>query len=618
MTHTNNLQELCKLIRYDILTATTEAGSGHPTSSLSGTELMATLWFGGFLHVDFAYPKAISNDRIIFSKGHAAPLLYAMYHAAGVISQEELLSLRKFGSKIEGHPTPDFEQIDVATGSLGQGLSAGLGMALGVKHHMKSGSLKIDREPKVFVVLGDSEMAEGQVWEAMQLASYYKVNNLVGIIDVNRLGQRGPTMLEWDLETYKKRAESFGWEAIVVDGANIEEITKAYEQAVHATEKPTMIIAKTKKGQGITALADMDDWHGKPLPKDKMEAALQELGNLDTTMKGAVAKPKNAEIKLPKNTSTDVEAPYEMSANVATREAYGTALVELAKKYPQLVALDAETSNSTYAEKLKKTDGDKFYEMFIAEQNMASTAVGMSKVELVPFISSFAAFFTRAFDQIRMAQYSEANVKVVGSHAGVSIGVDGSSQMALEDLAMMRSILHGLVLYPSDAVSTIKLAEELIKHQGIGYMRLTREKTPIIYDKNEQFVIGGSRIVKSSDNDSIVIIAAGITLHEALKAHTHLQQEGIHVTVIDAYSVKPLDEKTIKEQAIKTGKVIVVEDHYPCGGLGEAVKTALCGKNVQVAHLCVNKIPHSGQPEELLRFAEIDTQAIIAKVKEMK
>lgn len=618
MQNINLLHELTKALRYDILQSTTEAGSGHPTSSLSGVELMTPLWFGGFMHVDFNNPKSIANDRIIFSKGHACPLLYALYHRAGVISTEELMSLRKFGSKIEGHPTPEFEQIDVATGSLGQGLSAGLGMALGIKQHIKNDNLNITREPKVFVVLGDSEMAEGQVWEAMELAAHYNVNNLVGIIDVNRLGQRGATMLGWDLETYKNRVESFGWEAIVVeDGHNLEQTYKAFEMAVHATDKPVMIIAKTQKGYGISLLADKDDWHGKPLPKDKLDEAIAELGNVQIELKAEVAKP-SADVKnISHQSAKAIEAHYDKNTLVATREAYGEALIKLGEQHSNIVVLDAETSNSTYAEKFKKPFADRFYEMFIAEQNMVSVAIGMSKVGFIPFVSSFSAFFARAFDQIRMAQYSEADIKIVGSHAGISIGADGSSQMGLEDIAMMRTPLESVVLYPSDAVSTLKLAEALVTFHGTSYLRLTREKTPILYENSDTFTIGGSKVVIDAANAQVVLIGAGITLHEGMKAAAQLAQNGIQVTVIDAYSVKPLDTVTIMKHAEKTGKVLVVEDHYPCGGLGEAVKTALSGKAIQIGHIAVKEIPHSGSPQELLQWAGIDAEGIIKEVKKL-
>lgn len=613
---TASINELIHLIRYNILTSTTAAGTGHPTSSLSAVELLTVLFFQGYFRYDFDNPKNIFNDRIIFSKGHAAPLLYSLYQAAGIISREELLSLRKFSSRLEGHPTPELPYVDVATGSLGQGLSTGLGMALGVKLKIKNSKIKISREPNIFVLLGDSEFAEGQIWEALQLAGHYRTNNLIGILDVNRLGQRGETMLGWDVKTYQKRISSFGWETIVIDGHNVAEITRAYEEIGNSkSEKPKMIIAKTIKGKGISFLENHDNWHGKSLPEADLQKALAEIEPVDTQLTATVSKPEiiqNVPVKKPIKIDFP---PYDRTKLAATREAYGDGLIAIAKKSDGLVVLDAETSNSTYAEKIKKTHPELFYEMYIAEQNMVSTAVGFDKIGYIPFVSSFAAFLTRAFDQIRMSQYSKANIKIVGSHAGVSIGPDGSSQMALEDLAMMRSILHSVVLYPSDAISTIKLIELLYNFHGISYLRLTREKTPILYNENETFSIGGSKVLFQSDKDTAVIVAAGITLHESIKAYNELQKENISVAVIDAYSVKPLDEKTIKSFAEKTKKVIIVEDHYPYGGLGEAVKSALSGMNIEIRHLAVTKIPQSGKPAELLRFEEIDAEAIVKAAK---
>lgn len=613
-----SLSDLIKLIRYNILTSTTAAGTGHPTSSLSAVELLATLFFRGFIKMDLDNPKYIFNDRIIFSKGHASPLLYSLYQAAGVISHEELSTLRQFDSILEGHPTPRFKYIDVATGSLGQGLSIGLGMALGIKLKIKQENLSFSREPKVFVLLGDSEMAEGQVWEALQLASHYQTNNLIAILDVNRLGQRGETMLGWDVETYEKRISAFGWETVVVDGHNVEEIARAYETLLNvANSKPKMIIAKTVKGKGISFIEDQDNWHGKSLPETDLQKALAEIGPINKTLVGTVSKPEIVKVNT-STTTLELDVPeFDKNKLIATREAYGEALIGIAEKTKNIVVLDGETSNSTYAEKIKKTHPELFFEMYIAEQNMASTAVGFDKVQYKAFISTFAAFLTRAFDQIRMSQYSEAQVKVIGSHAGVSIGPDGSSQMALEDLAMMRSILKSIVLYPSDAVSTIKLVELMYNYEHVSYLRTTREKTPLLYSASDSFKIGGSKVVFESENDVAVVIGAGITLHEAIKAYHELQKEHISIAVVDAYSVKPLDEETIKRLAKKTNKVVVVEDHYPYGGLGEAVKNCLSGMDAQVCHLSVTKVPRSGTLAELLRFEEIDAQAIIQAVKSL-
>ncbi len=609
----NNLRELTKLIRSNIITSTTKAGSGHPTTSLSAVEIMTVLWFGGYLQYDFDDPKYIFNDRMIFSKGHASPLLYSLYQAAGKITTEELLSLRKFTSRLEGHPTTELPWVDVATGSLGQGLSVGLGMALGIKYQMKAQKLKPKREPHVWVLMGDSEFAEGQIYEALQLASHYKLNNLIGILDINRLGQRGATMLQWDLETYQKRLESFGWNTIVIeDGNNLEAVTEAFTH-LNTANTPMMILAKTKKGAGVSSVEDKDGWHGKPLTQEMTDAALKEIGTFDTSLTGTVEIPEKVTVKsLSRNTISMPETAPD--AQMATREGYGEAMKYIAED-ESVVILDAETSNSTYAEKMKETAPERFFEMYIAEQNMVSVALGMSKIGLKPFASSFAAFLSRAYDQIRMAQYSDPNIKIVGSHAGVSIGEDGSSQMALEDISMIRALLHSTVLYPSDPVSTIKLVDEMRKHEGLSYLRLTRAKTDTLYEPKESFTIGGSKVLRESGKDTAVIIAAGITVHEALKAQQELEKTGVFVAVIDAYSIKPLDTDTIRSFAEKTGHIIVVEDHYPHGGLGEAVRTAVDNSEVRITHLCVKKTPRSGSPSELLRLENIDAEAIIDAVK---
>lgn len=610
MINSKTLTNLAKKIRYDILTSTTKAASGHPTSSMSACELMTTLFFGEFLKQDITKPQDIYNDRIVFSKGHASPLLYALYETAGGITYDELMTLRQFGSPIEGHPTPRFKYADIASGSLGQGLSVGAGMALGLKKRFQS------KPPAVYVLMGDSEFTEGQIWEALEIASYYNLSNLVGILDVNRLGQRGETPLGWDIKTYEKRIASFDWNTIILeDGHDIESVWTAYEgtqELMKKSSKPTMIIAKTIKGKGVSFLENKDGWHGKALPEDMLKTALQELGDVDTMIKGTISLPRRSEtlIEISKKQSFDTAIPFDTTEKIATREAYGYALQKLGEDH-HVVALDAETSNSTFAEALAKKYPDQFLEMFIAEQNMVSLALGLSKINFIPFVSTFAAFLTRAFDQIRMAQYSEGSFNIIGSHAGVSIGQDGSSQMGLEDIAMMRSILKSVVLYPSDGVSAYKLALALYKCQGIGYLRLTREKTPVLYKPDEEFVIGGSRVVKQSNDDKAVVITAGITLHEALKAYHTLQNKGIDIAVIDAYSVKPLDEKTIQSHARRTKQVIVVEDHYPAGGLGEAVMNCLKHeKDIEIKHLAVSEIPCSGTPQELLKFAKIDADAI--------
>lgn len=616
MQKTQELLNIADRLRLNILESTTKSGSGHPTSSLSSVEVLAELVFNGHLKYDFDNPKYIFNDRLIFSKGHAAPLLYSIYEACGVISRADLLSLRQFGSDFEGHPTPRIKWVDVATGSLGQGLSVGLGMALGINKHLAGYKENIIKEPRVFVLLGDSEMAEGQIWEAMQIASYYKVRNLIAIVDVNRLGQRGETMLSWDIDAYVKRAEAFSWDTATINNGNdaLEVATVFKNKLANTTlKKPLMIFAKTKKGAGVSFFEDKDSWHGKPLPESELETALKNYNNLDTNIIYKVAKPEKINTENTPN-KLNFEFP-RIPELMATREAYGEGLKMLSVQN-NLVVLDAETSNSTFAEKIKETDNSKFYEMFIAEQNMVSVGLGMSKLGFNVYLSSFAAFLTRAFDQIRMARYSQGNLKIAGSHAGVSIGVDGSSQMAIEDIAMARSVLDSVVIYPADGTSTIKLLKALNSYNGISYLRLTREKTPKLYTDAYDFYIGGSHILKQSSKDTAVVFTAGITLFEALNAHKQLLQEGVNICVVDLYSIKPLDKKTVLELTNKIKNVVVVEDHGECGGIGEAVLQALAGTQCNFKHLAVRKNPRSGKMEELLSFENIDTASIVKAVKD--
>jgi len=605
------VDQLAKLIRYFSLISTTQAGSGHPTSSLSGADLMAVLFFNGYFKFDIKNPDNLNNDRLIFSKGHASPLFYSLWAAAGAVTEEELLTLRKFGSKLEGHPTREFEFTEVPTGSLGQGLSVGVGMALSAKLN------KIGYN--TFVLLGDSEMAEGSVWEALEIGSHYKLNNLIGVLDVNRLGQRGETMLGWDVNTYQERISSFGWETIIVDGHNLEEISSAYKTALGSTAKPTMVIAKTIKGKGISFLENKDGWHGKALSKEELEKALSELGTLDKNIRGELTKPPA--LSSNKHEVSSIEQPkYEKGSAVATRKAYGNALNRIFPAHPTMVVLDAEVSNSTYSEYFKKEHEDRFFEMFIAEQNMVSAACGMARRGDLPFVSTFATFFTRAFDQLRMTSYAKVHVVFCGSHAGVSIGEDGTSQMGLEDIALFRSLLGSTVLYPSDAVSTEKLVEEAAKSSSIIYIRTTRMDTPVLYDNSEEFKIGGSKTLKESLHDVVTIVAAGITLHEALKAYEELKKDGISVRVIDLYSIKPIDVEAIKKAATETKGIITVEDSYHEGGIGEAVLYCLdqlSGVKVPVEILAVRKMPRSGKPAELLDYEEISSTAIIKKVKEL-
>lgn len=606
----NDLDKLAKLARYWILTSTTKAGSGHPTSSMSATDLMVALMYGGVFKYDLTKPNFANNDRFIFSKGHASPLFYVLYALAGKIKEKELNTLRDFNSRLEGHPTIAFPYTEAATGSLGQGLSVGLGMALNAKY--------IDKLPyKTYVLLGDSEMAEGSVWEAMQLASHYKLDNLIGIIDVNRLGQRGATMYGHNVKSYQKKVESFGWNSIIVDGHDIKVILAAYRKASKSKGKPTMIIAKTLKGKGVSFIENKNGWHGKVLSKEELKRALEELGDVDVKARGTIQKPTNRKPAVVKVSVRKVKEDYNKA--LATRKAYGHALVKLFPSNTDMVVLDAEVSNSTYAETFKKAYPKRFFEMFIAEQNMVGVAAGLAARGKTPFVSTFAAFLTRAFDQIRMTQYSGrgANINFVGSHAGVSIGADGSSQMGLEDIAMFRTLLNSVVLYPSDHVSQEKLLAQAIKHHGPTYLRTTRMDTAPLYKASESFKIGGSKVLRKSKNDIVTVVGAGITLYEALKAYDELKKNSINIRVIDLYSIKPIDVATLKNAAKQTKDIITVEDHFAEGGIGEAVRSALEPLPTPVHSLAVRKMTKSGTPEQLLRYENINSDAIVRKVKQI-
>ncbi len=566
-----------------------------------------------YLRYDFQNPQNPDNDHLIFSKGHASPLLYSMYKAAGVISDQELLTLRKDGSRLEGHPTPVIPWVDVATGSLGQGLPIGVGIALCGKY--------LDKLPyHIWVLLGDSEMAEGSIWEAFDHASYYKLNNLIGILDMNRLGQRGQTELGWNGEAYKARAEAFGWNAILIDGHDFEQINNAYAQAEQSTEKPTLIIAKTMKGKGVSFLENKEGWHGKALSPQQAQEAIKELGG-EVNKTFPVQKPENRQ-PAPEPQAQPLQLPrYGTGEQVATRKAYGDTLVAIGAANPDVVALDGEVSNSTYSEEFKKAFPERFFEMFIAEQQMVAAAVGFSVRHKVPFASTFGAFFSRAYDFVRMAAISRANIRLVGSHAGVSIGEDGPSQMALEDLAEMSAVFGSTVLAPSDANQAAKLVEEMSKREGIVYMRTTREKTPVIYGPDEQFPIGGSKVVRQSGNDQVTVVAIGIAVDEALKAYDRLKNEGITIRVIDAYSVKPIDEQTLFTAAKETGeKLVTVEDHWPEGGLGDAVLSAFTHRNAplpRVVKLAVDHMPASATPDQQIEEAGISASHIVQAVKSL-
>ncbi|MEN6616873.1 MAG: transketolase [Syntrophorhabdus sp.] len=605
-----HLEKLAKLIRYYILACTTKAGSGHPTSSLSATDLMTGLLFGGTFRFDAPHPANPNNDRIIFSKGHASPLFYAMWAAAGQLSFDELMTLRQFGSRLEGHPVVAFPYTEASTGSLGQGLPIGLGMALNAKY--------IDKLPyRTYVLLGDSEMTEGSQWEAIQIAAHYKLNNLIGIIDVNRLGQRGETMYGHDVKAYEERIAPFGWETICIDGHNLDEVVDAYEKAQTSADKPVMIIARTIKGKGVSFLEDKNGWHGKAIDEEQFEKAKAELGTVDMSIVGNIRSPDNVKPEAPHLHSQVITQPdYPAETPVATRKAYGNGLKRIADGFPNIVALDGEVSNSTYSEIFQEAYPERFFEMYIAEQNMMGTAAGLAARGKIPFVSTFAAFMTRAFDQIRMNEYSKSNIKIVGSHAGVSIGQDGPSQMGLEDIAMFRTLLDGVVLYPCDAVSTERLIEQAAAHKGVVYIRTTRMNTPILYTNDDEFIIGGSKVLRIHNKDRVTIVAAGVTVFEALAAYDALKKEDIMVRIIDLYSIKPIDIVSLREAAEATRAIVTVEDHFAEGGLGEAVTSAL-GSMVPVHILAVRKMPVSGKPQELLDYEEISRNAIIGKIKEI-
>lgn len=604
----DTIKRIGQLIRYWILTMSTEAGSGHPSSSLSAVELMATLFFGGFFRFRVDDPDYANNDRLIFSKGHASPLFYGLWAAAGGMKAEELLTFRKMRSRLEGHPTRALPFTEAPTGSLGQGLSIGVGMALAAQ--------RLDHRPyRTFVLLGDSEMAEGSVWEALQVAAYYNLSSLVGILDVNRLGQRGETMLGDHCETYEKRIQAFGWATRIIDGYDIGAIADAYAWAESVADRPVMIIAKTVKGKGVSFIEDKDGWHGKPLSREECAAAIAELGSVDQAMRGSLALPSEIEMVQPAvSLATIQDFSFPSDKPVSTRKAYGMALSHIAGQYPGIVVLDAEVSNSTFADIFKKDHPERFFEMFVAEQNMAGCAVGLARRGKHPFVSTFAAFLTRAADQIRMAQYADVNIVLCGSHAGVSIGEDGASQMGLEDLAFFRTLLGSTVLYPSDAVCCSRLVEEAAHTKGLVYLRTTRKDLPLLYPSSERFSVGGSKTLHSSAGDRATVVAAGITVYEALKAHELLAQDGVDLRVIDAYSIKPIDRDTLVKAARETAHIITVEDHAKEGGLGEAVLSALAGERVPVTQLSVTKRPVSGKPDELLTFEEIDAAAIVKAV----
>jgi transketolase len=589
--------ELAAQLAVDSIRCTTAAGSGHPTSSMSSAHLLAVL-FADHLRTDVADPKNLANDRFVMSKGHASPLLYSVLKAIGAISDEDLLTLRKMGSPIQGHPAPvpELPWVDVATGSLGQGLPIALGMTF---------ALRLDGAPgRVWCLLGDSEMAEGSNWEAMQAASYHGTKNLIAILDMNRLGQRGPTMLEWRGDVYEARARAFGWDTLQIDGHDVDEIDAAYRDA-EAAESPTLIIARTEKGHGVSFLADQEGWHGKALDADQAERAIAELGG----ERSRVVAPPSPEAWKPVAIGELANDPApSYSEGIPTRKAFGEALAWLAGRRHDLTVLDGEVGNSTHTEDFEAVAPERFFQLFIAEQAMIGAAVGLQALGKTAFATTFGAFTSRAYDFIRMAAISRANLRVCGSHAGVSIGEDGPSQMALEDLAMFRAINGSTVLYPADGSSTVKLVAAMCDLPGISYLRTTREKTPTLYGADEEFPIGGSKTLRRDDADRAVLVGAGITLHQCLDAETRLGERGISAAVIDCYCVKPIDAETLRHELERTGLLIVVEDHRIEGGLGDAVLEALASHGPlsgRVVKIGVTEMPGSGTPEELRDWAGI-------------
>jgi len=586
-------RELGQQLRVDAVRTSAEAGSGHPTSSMSAADLAAVL-LAAHLRYDFDEPKSPANDRLIFSKGHASPLVYGLFRAAGAIDEDELMTYRQFGSRLEGHPTPFLPWVDVATGSLGQGLPIGVGAALAGK--------RLNQVPmRVWVICGDSEMAEGSMWEAIEHAAFYELDNLTAIIDVNRLGQRGETMHGWDLASYTRRLEANGWAAIEIDGHDVEQIDRAYREAEGTTGRPTAIVARTIKGKGYSKVENHEGWHGKAVA----EEAVEELGGV-RNIRVDVSKPEGGPGRT--FTPSGAEWPrYELESKVATRKAYGEALAALGGDRGDVVALDGEVSNSTFAEIFRDAHPERYFEMYIAEQQMVAAAVGMQIVGWKPFCSTFAAFMTRAYDFVRMAAVSRATVKLCGSHAGVSIGEDGPSQMGLEDLAAFRAVHGSTVLYPCDGNQTAALVQEMAEIDRIAYLRTTRADTPVIYEAGEAFPVGGSKTLR--EGDDVTLVAAGITVFEALKAADALADEGIEARVIDAYSVKPIDAATLRAAG---ERIVTVEDHWAEGGLGEAVLAAVADadERPRVVTLAVREMPHSGKPAELLAAAGIDADAI--------
>ena len=604
------IKERAKRLSILSMMSTTAAGSGHPTSCMSAAELVAGTFFYA-MKFDPKSPNSPNGDRFVLSKGHAAPVLYAALAEAGVFPESRVMTLRQFSSELEGHPTPRIPGVDAATGSLGQGLSVGTGLAIGAR---------MDKSPtRVYVLMGDGEMAEGQIWEAAAFAGHYKLDNLTAIADVNALGQSEPTMYQHDMEIYRKKFEAEGWDTQVIDGHDVAAVLTALDRAKATKGKPQAILARTIKGHGVSFLAGKEHWHGKPIPKDQLAAAIKEIG-------APIELPPDpgksyARTSLPK--PPDFPAPaapdYDPSKPIATREAYGFALKRLGAVNPHIVAISGDVKNSTFSEIFGDAFPDHFYQGYIAEQNLVSAGVGLAARGKVPFLDTFACFLARAYDQVRMAAISRSNINLCGSHCGVSIGEDGPSQMALEDIAIFRAVHSSSVFYPSDAVSTERITEIMARREGINYLRTSRPKMPILYSKDEKFPVPGFKVLRQSAQDKVTVIGAGVTLHEALKAADQLKSEGIPVRVIDLYCVKPIDGKAVAEQITATGgRLITVEDHWPEGGIGEAVLSALAQVGTVPAKsrlIAVRDMPHSGKPDELVDAFGISARHIAEAVR---
>lgn len=608
----DSLNEAAKRIRRYSILSTTKAGSGHPSSSLSIAELMSVLFFTQFRY-DFNDPKRLDNDRFILSKGHAAPALYAAWHVAGIISLEELFSLREVSSNFEGHPTPRLPWIDVVTGSLGQGLANGVGMAFYLQRMIKT-------DARVYVLMGDGECSEGSVFESAAIATHHKLNNLVAILDVNRLEQSTATKYGWDTHQYASIFQSFGWKTFEIDGHQTQACLDAFQKANQNSTSPSIIIAKTKKGHGVSLMSDQENWHGKALSVEQAKLALKEIGEESANFHFSIQKPSSSSrrpLHLEQGQSPWPHYNYPKEQLYAVRKAFGEALKRLGDSDPNTLVIDGDVKNSTFTDIFEKAHPTRFFQAFIAEQSMAGIATGAGAIGAHPWISTFAAFLTRAYDQLRIAALSQVNLKVCGTHAGVSIGEDGSSQMGLEDIAMFRTLPGSTIVYPADPFATESLMQELSKTNGLSYLRATRATTPILYSQKDKFPIGKSKTLRYSKQDTCAIITAGITLHESLKAYSLLKKEGIYVRVVDAYSVKPIDQEMLVN-AVKSckGNIVVIEDHYIEGGLGDAVLAALAEiPKKRVKKVGITEIPRSGKPEELLELYGLSASRIAETIK---